>query len=199
MYQDETNRKIHYTTMLCSKREGVVSGDALKTILTDNEFTAVLVDGLGSGEGAHTSAEIVIKQLEDSPNTNLADLLLKSNKGMVGERGAVAAAIRINFERKSIELSSIGNITCYFFQPRNQKVVYPKPMRGYLSGIDQKFQVQEFTYEAGDFFLVHSDGVKVEVVSALLDEDEFMRVQLAQSEYIKMQNDDASFIAGRLF
>lgn len=193
------NDFLHYTTMVSAKNNTLVSGDRLKAILSETEFTAVLVDGLGSGAGARASATIVIEELEKAPTVKLDALLEKSNARMIGMRGAVAAAIRIKFKRKIIEFSSIGNISCYIFRQQTKKIIYPRQMMGYLSGNPQHFTIQALEYESGDFFFLHSDGLEINEKKALLIEEEFIRVQSARSNYIHFHNDDASFIAGRLF
>lgn len=185
--------------MVQSKRVGTVSGDAYKVILSDEDCTAVIVDGLGSGAEANASAVAIVKAFEKEPNSRLDDLLNKGNERMSGMRGAVAAFIRVRFKDRIIEFSSIGNISCYIFRKRSNKVIYPRQKMGYLSGMEQQFFVQALVYEPGDFFLLHSDGLAIGDVKALLAEEEFMRVQYAQSDYLEFHNDDSSFIAGRLF
>lgn len=193
------NDFIHYTTMVSAKNNANISGDLLKVILSDAECTAVLVDGLGSGAGANASAVLVIEEFEKSPAIKLDDLLNKSNARMIGMRGAVAAAIRIKFKKKLIEFSSIGNISCYIFRQSTKEIIYPRQMMGYLSGTSQNFTVQALEYQAGDFFFLHSDGLELKETTALLEEEEFLKVQSARSKHIKFNNDDVSFIAGRLF
>lgn len=193
------NDFLHYTTMVSAKNNDLISGDRLKAILSDADFTAVLVDGLGSGAGAHASASIVIEELEKAPSAKLDTLLENSNERMIGMRGAVAAAIRIKFKRKIIEFSSIGNISCYIFRQHSKKIIYPRQMMGYLSGSPKKFTIQALEYQPGDFFFLHSDGLEISEAEKLLNEEEFIRVQSARSSQIIFHNDDASFIAGRLF
>lgn len=185
--------------MVQAKRDGAVSGDAYKVILSEEDCTAVIVDGLGSGAEANASATAVVKEFEKEPNCRLDYLLRKGNEQMVGMRGAVAAFIRVRFKERVIEFSSIGNISCYIFRRNSNKVIYPRQKMGYLSGAEQQFSVQALTYEAGDFFLLHSDGLAVDNVKALLIEEEFIRMQFAQSRHLEFHNDDSSFIAGRLF
>lgn len=185
--------------MVKAKKEGVVSGDAYKVILSDEDCTAVIVDGLGSGAEANASAVAVVEEFRKEPTGKLDYLLDKGNERMVGMRGAVAAFIRVRFKERIIEFSSIGNISCYIFRINPNKVIYPRQKMGYLSGMEQQFFVQALAYEPGDFFLLHSDGLAVDNVKALLVEEEFMRVQFARSDHLEFHNDDSSFIAGRLF
>lgn len=199
MNADERNDHIHYTAFLKAKAEGMLSGDAFKVRLMDGEYEAVLIDGLGSGAGANASATVVINEFEDNPSIKPEQLLEKSNGKLIGMRGAVAAAICIHFESRLIEYSSIGNISCYIFKRKTKRIIYPRQQMGYLSGEKQFFSTQAIEYESGDYFLLHTDGVSVNDLKVLFDEEEFMRVQYMQSDSIQFHNDDASFIAGRLF
>lgn len=195
----ERNDFIHYTAMVQPKIAGTLSGDAYKVMLSEEECTAVIVDGLGSGAEANASATAIVKEFEKNPNSRLDYLLSKGNEQMIGMRGAVAALIRVRFKERIIEFSSIGNISCYIFRKNPNKVIYPRQKMGYLSGMEQQFSVQALSYEEGDFFLLHSDGLGIDNVKALLSEEEFIRVQFAQSSHLEFHNDDSSFIAGRLF
>lgn len=199
MNADERNDFIHYTAFLKPKVAGNISGDAFNVKISDDEFVAVLIDGLGSGAEAYASAAVIIKEFEDNPFTKLEQLLQRSNEQMIGMRGAVAAVIRIRFKERLIEYSSIGNISCYIFKRKMKKVIHPRQQMGYLSGEERFFSTQAIEYEVGDFFLLHSDGIGITDTKLLLNEEEFMRSQYMQSNVIKFHNDDASFIAGRLF
>lgn len=199
MKSEARNDFIQYTTYLSAKKGSEVSGDAYSVILTDESFVAVLVDGLGSGIEANASAIIVTEELERDPACNLVTLLQRSNARLLGQRGAVAAAIRIRFKQQIIEFSSIGNITCKIFRQVPNKIIYPRRKVGYLSGVEQGFFIQAVEYNSGDAFILHTDGIEIIEAKTLFSEEEFIRFQYAESSTLKFQNDDASFIAGRLF
>lgn len=199
MEANERNNAMHYTAFIQSKRQGEISGDAFKALMSSNEFIAVLADGLGSGAGANASATVVINEVEKNPLHKLENLFKSMNEKMIGMRGAVAAIMRIHFKERVIEFSSIGNISCYIFKQKSKQIIYPRQKMGYLSGEAHQFYTQGLEYESGDYFLLHSDGISIDNVKALLSEEEFLKVQYAKSDYLKFHNDDASFIAGRLF
>ncbi|GEK33212.1 SpoIIE family protein phosphatase [Kurthia sibirica] len=199
MKKDGRNDFIQYTTLLHAKNNAAVSGDAFSIVLTDDSFVAVLVDGLGSGIEANVSAKIVTEELERDPTCGLDDILQRSNARMLGKRGAVAAVIRIRFQQQIIEFSSIGNITCKIFRQLPKKIIYPRRTVGYLSGVEQGFFIQAVEYYSGDSFILHTDGIEIIEAGTLFSEEEFIKFQYGQSTNLKLQNDDASFIAGRLF
>ncbi|GEK29835.1 MAG: SpoIIE family protein phosphatase [Kurthia sp.] len=199
MGMEGRNNFIHYTTMVQAKNNAEISGDLVNVILTEDCCIAAIADGLGSGAGANASATVVVNELSHEKVGNIADILYQSNLQMKGKRGAVAAIIKIRFEQKVIEYTSIGNISCYVFNPIQEKVIYPRQKTGYLSGMDQTFTVQAMEYQEGDFFLLHTDGIQLGNPRSLLDEEEFIKLQRMHSEVVHIQNDDASFIAGRLF
>lgn len=199
MQTEGRNNFMHYTTMIRAKNDATISGDALTVKLFENICILAIADGLGSGTEANASATVVIKELEGNPELELSELLRRSDLKMLGLRGAVAAIMRVCFQRNHIQFASIGNISCYIFRPSEGKVIYPRQMRGYLSGRTQHFVVQALEYKKGDFFLLHTDGIEITDIRSLLLENEFIKLQQVQSSYLTLKNDDASLIAARLF
>lgn len=199
MGTEDRNDFIHYTTMLQAKNNEQISGDAVSVKLFEDMCVLAMADGLGSGAEANASATVVIEELDKNPRMSLSELLQCSNDKMIGMRGAVAATMRIYFQQKRIEFASIGNIACYIFRTSEQKIIYPRQMRGYLSGNMQHFVIQALEYKKGDFFLLHTDGIEINNIRNLLFENEFIKLQQIDPSYLSLKNDDASLIAARLF
>ena len=156
-----------------------------------------IADGLGSGPVARQAAEVVPKVLKNHKNESLGELLGQCNQLMVSKRGATAAVVRVNFKERIMEFSSVGNVRLYILQD-GDKMVYPLPVRGYLSGKPQKIKTVEYDYCPGDLFFMHSDGVALKSPNLLLKEssgaDEIYEKALQSVE----ERDDATFIAGSL-
>ncbi|MBE3102863.1 MAG: SpoIIE family protein phosphatase, partial [Bacilli bacterium] len=81
------------------------------------------------------------------------------NALMFQKRGAAVAIVKVDFLAKTIQYSCVGNIMFYMTRKDDDKMIYPLPVMGYLSGRPQKLRTQTYTYKSGDLFLFHSDGV----------------------------------------
>jgi phosphoserine phosphatase RsbX len=79
-----------------------------------------------------------------------------------------------------------------------EKMIYPLPVMGYLSGKPQKLNTQEYDYHLGDVFFLHSDGIQLTSPKSLLKKTKCL-TQLSQSVIETINyDDDATFIAGSL-
>jgi phosphoserine phosphatase RsbX len=141
-----------------AKNGNETSGDSYYYCETENEFVCALADGLGSGEFARESSEIVINIIKENIDCSVEDLVKKSNEQLIGKRGAVLAILKIDFNAKSYSISSIGNVgvmalTGVGLRKRNM------PNVGYLSGHQKKFKVISEPLVNEMNFIMFTDGV----------------------------------------
>ncbi len=173
------------------------SGDTYFIHAEEDYFICAIADGLGSGPIARQSAQIVPKVLNEHHHESIDELLSRCNEQMVQKRGAAVAIVKVDYQRKTIQYSCIGNVRLYILHNRMQ-MIYPLPVMGYLSGRPQKIKTQQYDYQAGDLFFLHSDGVELKSPKALLKECsgpyELYRNVLQTID----DGDDATFIAGSL-
>jgi len=134
-------------------------GDTYFTFMNEHYFLCAIADGLGNGPIARQSSEIIPMILAEYHDETIDELLLRCNKLMVNKRGAAVAIVKVDFSRKTIEYSCVGNIKFYMTRKDESKMVYPLPVMGYLSGRPQKLRTQKYEYKPDDLFLLHSDGV----------------------------------------
>lgn len=156
-----------------------------------------IADGLGSGPVARQSAEIIPKVLKEHHNETLDELLSRCNEYMYQKRGAAVAIVKIDYKLKTIQYSCVGNVRFYMLQD-GEKMIYPLPVMGYLSGKPQKLKMQEYPYYPGDTFFLHSDGVELRSPKALLRESHGSYDLYKNVEKFVNHNDDATFIVGSL-
>jgi len=142
-----------------AKEGNIESGDTYFTYMNDNYFLCAIADGLGNGPIARQSAEIIPMILSEYHHESLDELLLRCNELMFRKRGAAVAIAKVDFTAKTLEYSCVGNIKFYMTRKDDDKMIYPLPVMGYLSGRPQKLRTQMYTYKPGDLFLLHSDGV----------------------------------------
>ncbi|WP_075619249.1 PP2C family serine/threonine-protein phosphatase [Paenisporosarcina indica] len=135
------------------------SGDTYFTYMNEQYFLCAIADGLGNGPIARQSSEIIPLILAEYHHETIDELLLRCNELMYQKRGAAVAIMKVDFIAKTLEYSCVGNIKFYMTRRDDEKMIYPLPVMGYLSGRPQKLRTQLYTYKPGDLFLLHSDGV----------------------------------------
>lgn len=173
-------------------------GDTYFTFMNDQYFLCAIADGLGSGPIARQSSEIMPMILAEYHHETIDELLLRCNKLMYQKRGAAVAIVKVDFTCKTIEYSCVGNIKFYITRKDDDKMIYPLPVMGYLSGRPQKLRAQKYVYKPGDLFLLHSDGV------VLKNPKVSMRSSIGAFDLHRSlldtiaHGDDATFIAGSL-
>jgi phosphoserine phosphatase RsbX len=135
------------------------SGDTYFTYMNEQYFLCAIADGLGNGPIARQSSEIIPMILSEYHHETIDELLMRCNELMYQKRGAAVALVKVDFVAKTLEYSCVGNIKFYMTRKDDDKMIYPLPVMGYLSGRPQKLRTQIYTYKPGDLFLLHSDGV----------------------------------------
>lgn len=179
------------------KSGNMESGDAYFTHSEDDYFIFAIADGLGNGPMAQQSAEIVPKILKEFHHESIDELLNRCNEYMLQKRGAAVAIAKVDFIQKTIEYSCVGNVRLYIWQNPG-RMIYPLPVRGYLSGRPLKLNTQRYPYTPGDVFFLHSDGIDVRSPSTLLKNAQGLFGLYHTVIETSVANDDATFIAGNL-
>lgn len=173
-------------------------GDTYFTFINDQYFLCAIADGLGSGPIARQSSEIMPLILEEYHHETIDELLLRCNKLMYQKRGAAVAIVKVDFKCKTIEYSCVGNVKFYITHKDDDKMTYPLPVMGYLSGRPQKFKAQKYAYKPGDLFLLHSDGVVLKnPKDSMRNSTDAFDLHRSLLETIA-HGDDATFITGSL-
>lgn len=181
-----------------AKEGNYESGDSYFTVVTDDYFICSVADGLGNGPIARESSQVIPQILKDGHHETIDGLMHRFNELMYQKRGAAVAIFKVDFKKKTLEYSCVGNIRFYLYRKRTDQMIYPLPVMGYLSGRPQKLRTQTYTYEEDDLFLIHSDGVELRSPKSM------MRMagtpgRLYQNILTSVQTvDDATFISGSL-
>lgn len=180
-----------------AKMGNIESGDVYYIYAGEDYCLFAIADGLGSGPIARQSAEIISVVLNEHHHESPEELLSRCNEYMIQKRGAAVAIVKIDYERRILEYSCVGNVRFYLLH-NDQQMIYPLPVMGYLSGRPQKLNTQTYTYQAGDVFFLHSDGVNLRSPKSLLKESCCMNeIYQCAMQTIK-EEDDATFITGSL-
>jgi len=181
-----------------AKRGNNESGDTYFTYMNEQYFICAIADGLGNGPIARQSSEIIPMILAEYHHETIDELLLRCNELMFKKRGAAVAIVKVDFTAKTLEYSCVGNIKFYMTRKDDEKMIYPLPVMGYLSGRPQKLRTQLYTYKPGDLFLLHSDGVVLGSPKSTMRRSAGA-FGLHQSLISTIEHgDDATFITGSL-
>ena len=174
------------------------SGDTYFTYMNEQYFLCAIADGLGNGPIARQSSAIIPMIFEAAACRPIDELLLRCNELMFEKRGAAVAIVKVDFKTKTIQYSCVGNIKFYMTRRDDDKMIYPLPVMGYLSGRPQKIKTQTYDYKPGDLFLFHSDGVVLGNPKTTMQNCSGA-YDLHQTLIHTIEHgDDATFIAGSL-
>lgn len=173
-------------------------GDDYFYEVTDDYFICVIADGLGSGEFAHESSRAVTNVVREYQSEDVGDIMERCNQALLRKRGAAVAILKVDFKKKEFHYSCVGNIRFYLYPP-NDKMIYPLPVTGYLSGRKQKFHTQQFTYTPSTKFFIHSDGFEMKGTKNFLRNASSLEETAKKLEsQNSASNDDITFIFGSL-
>ncbi|SDR06519.1 SpoIIE family protein phosphatase [Virgibacillus salinus] len=182
-----------------AKKGQYYCGDSYFYTETENEFVCVLADGLGSGELAKESSQIVIDIIKSNIHTTVEQLIKKSNQQLTGKRGAVIGIVKIEFHTRSYSFSSIGNIGMLTIT-ENGKKKRNIPNAGFLAGYHRPFKVVTGRLEPKMNLIIFSDGVSdAELSQRFLLNKDVNQVTNAYANHIEgtARSDDTTLIAIR--
>lgn len=189
--------KVETAVFQKAKQDQHYCGDSYFYTETDNEYVCALADGLGSGEFARESSEIVIGIIRDNIDATIEQLIKKCNQQLIGKRGAVIGILRIDFKSHQYSFSSIGNIGILTITD-NGKKKRNIPNNGYLAGYHRPFKVVTDKLRPMMRFILFSDGVTDKDLSHrfLLNKDVYHVVQTF-ADYTDgvVRSDDTTLIA----
>ncbi|RDW17181.1 indirect negative regulator of sigma-B activity [Oceanobacillus arenosus] len=152
------HQKVDVSVFQKAKKGNYCCGDSYFYAESDTEFICAVADGLGNGEFAKESSQIVIDIIKENINISVEQLVKLCNKRLQGKRGAVLGILKINFKERMYTFSSIGNIGVISIM-NNKKKKRNIPNTGYLAGIKRTFKVERGNLEPGMCFIMFSDGV----------------------------------------
>ncbi|WP_085993417.1 SpoIIE family protein phosphatase [Oceanobacillus senegalensis] len=191
------NNKVDVSVFQKPKKGNYYCGDSYFYAETENEFLCVIADGLGSGEYATESSQIVIQIIKENMNISVEELVKKANQQLYGKRGVVLGILKMDFSKKEYSFSSIGNIGVIQYTAEKKKRSIPNS--GYLGGYERPFKVFKDTLEDNMTFIMFSDGVKDKELSKLYIKDKEVECITKSYVYISEdeRKDDTTFIAIR--
>jgi phosphoserine phosphatase RsbX len=151
------NSKVEVSIYQKPKKSNYYCGDSYFYKETENGFICALADGLGSGQYANESSEIVISIIKKNTDAEVEQIITKANEQLIGKRGVVLGILKMDFTQRSYTFSSIGNIG--ILQIIRGKKKRSIPNAGYLGGFKRPYKVIRGKLESDSNFIMFSDGV----------------------------------------
>src|SRR5690625_738185 len=117
----EQGEKVYVAVYERAKVTNITSGDSYFYQEADDTFICAIADGLGSGQFAKESSEIVIDTIKNNPDLSDRELAHLCSEQLVGRRGVVLGVLRLDYQDKTFAYSSIGNIGLVTMTPDHVK------------------------------------------------------------------------------
>lgn len=190
--------KIEVSVFQKAKKGNYHCGDSYFYIETENEFVCALADGLGSGEFAKESSQIVIDIIRNNIGATVEELVKICNARLLGKRGVVLGILRMDYGTQTSAFSSIGNIGIMSIT-KDEKKKRNIPNAGYLAGYHRPFKVMTQRLEPEMTFIIFSDGVLDKELSQrfFLNKDVRCITKAYEQTSNKIRMDDTTLIAVR--
>ncbi|MFC4388168.1 SpoIIE family protein phosphatase [Gracilibacillus marinus] len=157
------SQQVEVSVFQKAKNGNYYCGDSYYYEQDEEYFICALADGLGSGEYAKESSQIVIETIKSNRDMPVKLLLQKCNQQLVGKRGVVLGILQIDLIEQKYHYSSIGNIGLLTLNKNVKKRNIPQA--GYLSGYDRPFKIITDKIEEDMIFIMFSDGVTEKEIS----------------------------------
>lgn len=191
-------RKVQVSVYQKPKQGNYSCGDSYFYTETEKEFVCVIADGLGSGDFAKESSQVVIDIIKSNIYATVEQLVKSCNKELFGKRGVVLGILKLDFDSRTYTFSSIGNIgviTVTKEKKRKRNI----PNAGYLAGYPIPFKVVQEKLENQTNFIMFSDGViDKELSQAFFSDKDIHRItQTYEHTCDKIRHDDTTLIAMR--
>ena len=140
-----------------------VSGDSY--IVCNGGPTALIavIDGLGGGAAAAEAAQRAYDAIDTHHTRPLQQIMHAAHQACLGTRGAVVGLLRLDLAAHQASYVGVGNIGIYVVSDHAIKPVSKNGIVGYRM---PSLLEQRASYNAGDTFIMYSDGVSGRFVDA---------------------------------
>lgn len=139
------------------RSDEVVGGDMVFTQINEKDVCIVCMDALGHGPKAYEAARLAARQLDKITRFKPSQILRDLNQLLAGGRGAAVAVCHINRVDGQMTFAGVGNISVRRIFPQPNSLV---SRDGVVGGNMRQPNEQQVPLEAGDIYLLHTDGVQ---------------------------------------
>lgn len=119
--------------------------------------TLFVADGLGHGAGAAQAVGVALEIFNKYVHEDCLPLMHRLHKALAATRGAVAALARVDVDKKTVRIVSVGNIAASFVSDNLQTKMVS--LNGTLGHKVAKIAEFTYPYVDGPMLILHSDGL----------------------------------------
>lgn len=133
-------------------------GDAWCLATSDNNISALMIDGLGHGEEAERAAVAGVDAFTQAPFSDSVMLLEDLHRAMNGTRGGAVAIAQARLDSGNLRFVGVGNISGSLLTPEKSRGLASHP--GIVGGQYRKAQPFDYDQVQGQLLILHSDGLQ---------------------------------------
>lgn len=156
-----------------------------------------VIDGLGHGGPAAEAAGLACDYLAVAPPDDLTYLLRGCHRRLQGTRGAAMAIARIDLAAQRVAYAGVGNIEARLI---GRTTTRPISYNGIVGAVLPNFRVFDYPFGAGDWFIMHSDGISARFdlthYPDLTDQPAQLLADALARDWAR-KHDDATIVVGR--
>ena len=117
----------------------------------------IVADGLGHGGDASDAANEALEAFRANQHRSPKDIIEAAHARLQKTRGAAVAVAEIDFERRLVRYSGVGNIAgAIVANGKSRNMISHNGIVGHLS---QRIQELSFPWQPDAFLIMHSDGI----------------------------------------
>jgi anti-sigma regulatory factor (Ser/Thr protein kinase) len=135
-------------------------GDGWRVAERTDEFTLMLVDGLGHGIEAAEAADQAVDVFDRDPFAPLTTILQNAGIRMQSTRGGAMAAARVNAKNRTLKFVGVGNIAGHLRAREGKGGRGLVSHNGIVGTAVRKIQEFEYDCPADGLLVLHSDGLQ---------------------------------------
>lgn len=149
------------------------SGDRCTVVPRQDGMLLAVIDALGHGVAAESTARRVAAVLEQHAEDPLPLLLERCHRALMGDRGAVMGAAVIEGARRRMTWAGVGNVTGLLFPSRmagtRERLIAPP---GIVGGQLPRLKTAVVPLAAGDMVILATDGLREGFAEGVLPSQE---------------------------
>ncbi|WP_367257174.1 ATP-binding protein [Pseudomonas sp. stari2] len=133
-------------------------GDVWHLAFNGQDFSALIVDGLGHGEDAERAGRAGEKAFALTPFAAPVQLMEDLHREMIGTRGGAVAFAQFHGARDSLTFAGVGNISASLVTADKSRGLASHP--GIVGGQYRKAQPFDYAHVNGHLLIMYSDGLQ---------------------------------------
>ena len=133
-------------------------GDSWSFCGNTEDFSLVMVDGLGHGPAAHDVAVRAVQTFTSTASRPPAQCLSHIHRALQGSRGAAIAVTRVDCQQNTIQHAGVGNISAMVVAPGTARGLVSQ--NGILGVHNHRIAELNQPWQEPALLIMHSDGLQ---------------------------------------